>query len=190
MDKFTNLKKISDKEKKKELSSILFENEYVKVKDYEGWTIIEESDCVVCIPILMDSNQSILREEYIPTFKKRTGNEMYITVLSGTIEKGESPEETLKRELKEEAGIILRDNLNITFENRLFMTKGNMSYYHLCLLPLYLNDFTETYASGDGSKAEKMSRTVKVNNYNLDNLIINDTITELMIMKLKNFIDI
>lgn len=187
MEKFSKIKQKKEKEGKRELNSILFEDEHLKVKDYEGWTIIEEPDCIVCVPILMDSNQVILREEYIPTYKKRIGNDMFITVLSGTVDKGESPQETLRRELKEEAGIILRDNYPISFD-RYFMTKSNNAYYHTCLLLLYLNDFKETYASGDGSKAERLSKSVKVDFNNLNAIITNDTITELMLMKLKNFI--
>jgi 8-oxo-dGTP pyrophosphatase MutT (NUDIX family) len=138
----------------------------------------------------MDHNQVVLRKEYIPSYKKRNDIEYYLHVISGTIEEDESKEECLKRELIEEAGIVIRDSVPITFESPLFVSKGCNSQYHICILPLYIDDYYEVEAKGDGSKSEKLSNSVKVYNYNISELEASDTITELCLMKIKQNIDI
>jgi hypothetical protein len=102
MEKFSKLKPKSEFSEPND--EILFSNKYMKVINFEDWTIIKESDFVVCIPYLIESNQIILRHEYIPTFKYVDGQEYHVTVLSGGIEVGETPERALLRELEEEAG--------------------------------------------------------------------------------------
>ncbi|CAG7579809.1 MAG: NADH pyrophosphatase [uncultured marine phage] len=186
MKKFTKI----SKNKKKKGDNVLWTNDWVKVVAFEDWTIIEGSDCVVCVPILMDENQVVLRHEYIPTYKKKDGKGYYLSIVAGTIEKGETPEECLRRELVEEAGIVLRDNFPIVFEDSLYLSKGCNSKYNICILPLYRDDFYETYAKGDGSRAEKLSKSVKVNEYNLENLKGSDVITELMLMKVRKHLNL
>jgi len=186
MEKFSNLRKKKTSKKDKPL----YENDWIKVVKFEDWTIVEGTDSIICVPILMDSNQVVLRREYIPSYKKRSHDEYYLHVISGTVEEGESHEECLRRELEEEAGIVLRDSVTPTFEKPLFMSKSGTSQYHICMLPLYKDDYYEIEAKGDGSKSEKLSNSVKVYNYNIDDLESSDTITELCLMKLKDYIDV
>jgi len=180
MEKFT---KILKKKNKKE-DPILWSNDWVKIVKFDGWTIVEGDDSVVCVPVLIDDNQVVFRQEYIPTYKKKDGSDLHLHVISGTIEKDETNEECLRRELIEEAGFVLRDNIPIVFEDPLYVSKGCNSRYHICILPLSRDDYYETHAKGDGSKAEKFSKSVKVNQYNIDSLKASDTITELMLMKI------
>lgn len=188
MEKFTKLKpKPEFKEDKEE---ILFSNKYIKVVNFEDWTVVKESDFVVCIPYLIETNQIILRHEYIPTFKMVDGQEYHVTVLSGTIERGESPETTLLRELEEEAGIVLDPNYKIEFLKPLFVSKGNASKYYPCLLQLTETQYQEVIAKGDGSKAEKMSKSVKVDTKYLNNINSSDLITEYMVDKMKEYLNI
>lgn len=183
MDKFSNIKPAPK-------ADIAFDNEYIKVINYEDWSFVSEKDMIICIPYLIEYNQFIVRQEYIPTFKYASGQEMYLTVLSGSIESGEKPEDCLKRELEEEAGIVLRDKFPIDFLNPLFVSKGNTAKYYCCILPLSENDYHETYAKTDGSASEKRSKCVKVNTKYINQIISTDCITELMIMKLKNYLNI
>ena len=186
MEKFTKM----SKKKKKKGDNILWTNDWVKVVKYEDWTIVEGNDSIVCVPILVDENQVVLRHEYIPTYKKKDGKEYYLNVLAGTIDEGETPEQCLRRELVEEAGIVLRESVPITFEAPLYVSKGCNTQYHICILPLYRDDYYETHAKGDGTRAEKLSKSVKVNMYNMEDLIASDTITELMLMKVKKHLNL
>lgn len=185
MEKFTKLRKKKVKEDKP-----LYQDDWIKVIKFEDWTMVEGTDSIVCVPILMDNNQVVLRREYIPSYKKRNGDEYYLHVISGTIEEGESKEECLRRELVEEAGIVLRDNVSVSFEDPLFMSKGCINQYNICILPLYIDDYYEVEAKGDGSRAEKLSNSVKVYNYNISDLEASDVITELCLMKIKQIIKI
>ena len=161
MEKFTKLKPKSEFTEPKD--NVLYSNKYMKVIDFEDWTIIKESDFVVCIPYLIESNQIILRHEYIPTFKYVDGQDFHITVLSGGIELGESPERAILRELEEEAGIVVSPEFKIEFMKPLFVSKGNASKYHPCIIQLTERDYHEVMAKGDGSEAEKKSQSVKTN---------------------------
>ena len=187
MEKFTKLRPKSEFTEDKE--DILFSNKYMKVINYEDWTVIKESDFVVCIPYLIDSNQMILRHEYIPTFKMVDGQELHITVLSGGIEKGETPERAILRELEEEAGIVVDPDFKVEFMKPLFISKGNASKYYPCIIQLTERQYHEVIAKGDGSEAEKKSQSVKVDVKYLNSVNASDVITEYMILKLKDYLN-
>ena len=89
MKKFTKIR-ISDKKTKKK-SDVLYSDDYVKLISYEGWSMISERDLVIVLPYLIESNELILRYEYIPTFKYVDGQEYHVTMLSGGIEDNETP---------------------------------------------------------------------------------------------------
>jgi 8-oxo-dGTP pyrophosphatase MutT (NUDIX family) len=161
----------------------------VKVINYEDWTVIKESDFVVCIPYLIDSNQIILRHEYIPTFKMVDGQEFHITILSGGIEQGETPERAILRELEEEAGIVVEPDYKVEFMKPLFVSKGNASKYYPCIIQLTERQYHEVIAKGDGSVAEKKSQSVKVDAKYLNSINASDVITEYMILKLKEYLN-
>ena len=188
MEKFSKLKPKTDFVEDKE--DIVYSNDYVKVINFEDWTIVKESDFVVCIPYLIDSNQIILRHEYIPTYKYVDGQDYHITVLSGGIEVGETPERALLRELEEEAGIIVSPDYKVEFMKPLFVSKGNASKYHPCIIQLTERDYHEVVAKGDGSEAEKKSQSVKVDVKYLNSINASDLITEYMIQQMKDYFNI
>jgi 8-oxo-dGTP pyrophosphatase MutT (NUDIX family) len=188
MEKFTKLKPKTEFTETKD--DILFSNKYMKVINYEDWTIIKESDFVVCIPYLIDSNQIILRHEYIPTFKMVDGQEFHITVLSGGIELGESPERAILRELEEEAGIVVSPEYKIEFMKPLFVSKGNASKYHPCIIQLTERDYHEVIAKGDGSEAEKKSQSVKIDAKYINSINSSDLITEYMVQQMKSYLNL
>jgi 8-oxo-dGTP pyrophosphatase MutT (NUDIX family) len=188
MEKFTKLKPKTDFVEDKE--NVVYSNDYVKVINFEDWTIIKESDFVVCIPYLIDSNQIILRHEYIPTYKYVDGQDFHITILSGGIESGETPERAILRELEEEAGIVVSPEFRVEFMKPLFISKGNASKYHPCIIQLTERDYHEVVAKGDGSEAEKKSQSVKVDIKYLNSINASDLITEYMIEKMKDYLNI
>ncbi len=185
MQVFSKIKPNSDTVTDKD--EVLFKNDYLSVIDYEGWGIIKESDFVVCIIYLIEENQFLLRHEYIPTFKYVDGQEYHITVLSGGIKKGESPTKSLLREIEEEAGIVIRPDFKIEFLKPLFISKGHASKYHPAIITLTERDYHEVIPTGDGSKEEKMSQTVKLDMKYINAVNSSDLITEYMIEKFKDY---
>ena len=185
MEKFSNIKKSRRKRKSDEP---IWSNNWLSVKEENKYTYIEERDSVVCIPILMERNEIILRVEDIPPFNIRDNRKEHLTVISGTIEDTERPVDTLRRELTEEAGLILRDNMPLTIIKELFVSKSSNKKFHLSILPLYETDYQETKAKGDGSIYEKNSRAVKVNINNINPLLPSDIITELLLNYVQDFL--
>jgi 8-oxo-dGTP pyrophosphatase MutT (NUDIX family) len=187
MEKFS---KLDSKKPKKIKDEILFDNGYVKLIDYEGWSIVQESDLIVCIPYFIESNQFLVRYEYIPTFKYVEGKEYHVTVLSGGIEDGESTENALFREIEEEAGIVINEDYKPDALKPLFINKGHTNKYHGYILPLSEKDYHEVIPTGDGSEAERLSKSVKVDAKYIDSLNTSDLITDYMILKLKEYLNI
>jgi len=186
MDKFSKIKEEEVKSEK----DVLYSDDYMSIVRFEDWSVLEEPDLVICVPIIIEYNQFIIRQEYIPSYKLSEGKEFHITVLSGTIDENETPEQALKRELEEEAGIVLRDNFEFNFESPIFKSKTSSSKYHICILPLSESDYHEVSPTGDGSASEKVSKSVKVNIKHINSIIPSDTITQLMIYKVKEYLNV
>lgn len=188
MNKFSKLK--PEQNLTKQEDDILFQNDYLKVLNYEDWTMISERDGIICIPYLIETNQIIVREEYIPSYKYATGQEYHLALIGGGIEMGETPEEALLRELQEEGGIVLRDDFRIEFDKPLFIGKHCSARYYPCILTLTENDYHEVMIKGDGTKFEDMSRTGKIDVKYLNSLNSSDVVTELMLEKLKRHLNL
>jgi 8-oxo-dGTP pyrophosphatase MutT (NUDIX family) len=188
MDKFSKLKpKTIDDKKDKEL----FSKGALKIIEFEDWNIVKTKDCIICIPILIETNQVVLRHEYIPTFKYVDGREYHATIVAGGIEPGEDPKTALLRELEEEAGIVLREDYDDFEELKpFFLTKGSANKAYPFLLPLNERDYQEVLAKGDGSKAESMSKSVKIDIKYLDSVDFSDLASAYMVMKAKEYLNL
>lgn len=189
MEKFSKLRPKNDFNEPDE--DIVYQDDKLKIVKFEDWSIIKEKDCIVCIPYLIESNQMVLRYEYIPTFKYVDGQEYHATLVCGGIETGESPKMALLRELEEEAGIVLREDFTIEEELKpLFISKGHTNKYYPFILPLNERDYHEVIAKGDGSEEESKSKSVKVDVKYINSVNSSDLITDYMLMKLKEYLNL
>lgn len=191
MDKFTNLKDkiiIPDEE-------VLFKGKHLDVLKYKDTEILDNKDKVVILPYFRDEATILMRLEYTPAYQyknrdksnlKRVTN--YLTVMTGTIEDNETPEQAIRRELYEEGGIVINNLYPFEVEGPVFANKYGTGQLYICLLELPVNTYRQTKPPTDGSKHEKLSKSIRVSIGDIKQIVNNDLITKYMIEKLKNII--
>ena len=187
MKRFSSLKPKNDFDDGKD--KVLYSDNNFKIIQFEDWSLIKDRDIAICIPYLVETNQIILRQEYIPTFKYVDGQEYHVTLVGGGIEIGENPDIAMVRELEEEAGLVLREDFKLEPLKPLFMTKGCVNKYYPYIIPLTERDYHEIIAKGDGSKAESLSKSVRVDVKWINSLNTSDLITDYMLMKVKEYLN-
>lgn len=188
MEKFSKMKDIDLFKDPKDEE--LYDDLHLKVIKYEDWSIIKQKDYVVCIPYLIESNQFIMRYEYIPTFKYVDGQEYHITLVGGGLEIGETPDVSIIRELEEEAGIVLREDFQLEPLKPMFISKGSTNKVFAYIIPLHERDYHEVIAKGDGTKHEAMSKSVKIDAKFIASVQASDIITDYMLIKLKEYMNL
>jgi hypothetical protein len=189
MKKFSKIKpknEFEDESKEK----VLYSDDAIKVIEYDNWSIIKEKDLVVCIPYLIEKNEFILRYEYIPTYFLTDGQEYHATVVGGQVENGEAIETAMLRELEEEAGIVVNEGYKLDALKPLYISKGLTSKYHPFIIPLNEREYNTITPTGDGSQVEKMSKSVNVNCKHIDSIKTSDLITDYMLLKLKEYMNL
>jgi hypothetical protein len=186
MKKFTSLNRNTSVKKEKEP---IYQDDHLKITEFEDWKIIDQPDVVVAIIYLMDEGVFILRHEYIPTFKFKEGQDYHLTLVGGGIEKGETPEKALFREIEEEAGIVIRDDFQLEFMKPLYLMKGSTCQVHPSLVVLNSGDYHEVIAKGDGSRIEKISKSVKIDEKYITKVNCSDLITQYMLDQLKKYLN-
>ena len=86
-------------------------------------------------------------------------------------------------------GRNLREDFKLEEMKPLFMTKGTANKYYPYILTLTERDYHEVIAKGDGSKAEDISKSVKVDVKYIKSLNPSDLITDYMLMKIKEYLN-
>lgn len=190
MEKFTN---IEDKPfVNEDQEDILFNGKHLDIINYKDTEILKIKDKVAILPYFRDEGQFLMRQEYLPSyqFKNKSNLELrritnYLTLITGTIDEGETPEQTIRRELYEEAGLVLNNMFQFEIEGPYFTQKYSTGQVWTCLLELPVNYYKQIKPPTDGSKSEKLSNNVRVSIADVDEIVKNDILTKLMIDKLK-----
>ncbi len=158
---------------------LLFDSGHLKMMDINDWHFIDEQSMVICIPYFQEQNKILLRYEEIPPFTYKYPHiDKFITVMSETMEPGETPEQTLIRGLKEEFGIELVNSVKPEIMNPIFSNKGCTAQYNICILPLMNLDYTLNTPTTDGSAFEKRAKSVEVHLSELNNVVLYDLVSK------------
>jgi len=187
MEKFTQIKDkpvIPDEE-------ILFNGKYLDVVEYKETEILKGHDCVAILPYFRDEATFLMRLEYLPAYqyKNREAPNLrnvtnYLTVITGGIEKSETPEQTIRRELYEEGGIVLNNLYPFEIEGPFFTDKYSTNQLYICFLELPVNTYRQMKPPTDGSKNEKLSKCIRVSIADVNQIVNNDLVTKCLITKL------
>jgi 8-oxo-dGTP pyrophosphatase MutT (NUDIX family) len=188
-EKFTNIEKFGPP---KSVEEIKYKGEYLNVVSYKNYEIVSEPHMVIILPYLRDEGYLLLMHEYIPTYqyfykdsRDYRGITNFVTIVSGTIEKDETMENCVRRELYEETGIVLSNMYKVEMDKHLFVSKGNVAQYHTCIVELRYNDFKLVPPKTDGSLEEKKSSVIKISLGDLNEIRTHDLITDYMLTKFK-----
>jgi len=188
MDKFSKVQTVEIGSDESELYS----SNHIEVIQYKDGEVIKEKDTVAILPYFKYEGTLIMLSDYIQAYQyrnkdvqslKRVTN--YLSVITGCIEEGESVEKAIRRELYEEGGVILSNLFDIEFTGPFFKSKSHSSQIYFCILELNVNDYKQTVPPGDDSKSEKLSKTIKVSLGDIDQLKVNDVITQNLLLMLK-----
>lgn len=131
---------------------------------------MHENDGVFILPILNDKIG--IRLEYCPPYFVKSKNEkLYYTVISGTIDNNQSKLQTIIKELKEEAGIKVK-NFKILY-SKLNIPECKSNTRRINIFIIKLIDYDLVKAIGDGTLYEKKSKTLFVTLDELENIVKN-----------------
>lgn len=187
MEKFTQIK---DKPVIPE-DEVLFNGGHIDIIKYKDTEILQCKDSVAIIPYFRDEATFLMRLEYTPAYQYKNRDKSnlkkitnYLTVVTESIEDGETPEQTIRRGLYEECGLVLNNLYPFELEGPFFTEKFNTSQVWVCLLELPVNSYRQIKPPTDGSKNEKLSKNIRVSIGDINSIVNNDLISKYLISKL------
>jgi len=124
-----------------------------------GYESVHEADMVLCLPFV--DGKYIIRKEVCPAYTVKSsrpgedGESKFWTMVSGTVDEGETPLQTLKREMGEETPVLPQRIRVVHRREKIPFVKSTTqrtSIYHFEVL-----EYDQTQAEGDGSRVESQS---------------------------------
>jgi 8-oxo-dGTP pyrophosphatase MutT (NUDIX family) len=188
MEKFTQIKDtpiIPEDE-------VLFNGNHLDIIKYKDTEILQTKDKVAILPYFRDEATFLMRLEYTPAYMyKNRGTNLrnitnYLTVITGGIDEGETPEQTIRRELYEEGGIVLNSMFQFDVQGPYFTDKFGTSQIWICFLELPVNTYRQVKPPTDGSKHEELSKCIRVSIGDINQIVNNDLLSKYLIDKLIN----
>ena len=188
MEKFTQ---IQDKPIIPE-EEILYKGKHLDMIKYKDTEILQIGDKIAILPYFKDEATFLMRLEYLTAYQYRNRDKVnlkritnYLNVITGTIEENETPEQTIRRELYEEGGIILNNLYQFDIEGPFFVQKYSIGQVYTCLLELPVNTYRQIKPPTDGSDNEKMSKCIRISLGDINQIVNNDIVSKYLVTKLK-----
>lgn len=183
MEKFTEIPPEQDN-----TPEILYDGTHKKIAKIEDWEVnYYTNDSIIVLPYLEDTMEIVMRREVIPPYKYIDSQEKHLVCVAGSMEDGETAEETLYRELYEETGLVTKTNYDRLKKWRsIFSNKSSTMTTHMFFMPLRQHEYDEVVAPTDGSKYEKLADNVKIHISQISRIVPADTISSLCIEYFKN----
>lgn len=132
-------------------------------------------DGVFVLPIIGD--KFIIRKEFCPPYMIKDDHDeprKFYTVVSGGIEEGEDPEQTMLRELKEETGFVLKDDYDVLYHKKMPFGKGHDVWGHFYIIKV--SSYDRIPIENDGSEYEDKSDSLVVNVDRMEQIMDEDNV--------------
>lgn len=189
MEKFTQIKDTPIVPE----DEVLFNGKHLDIIKYKDTEILQSHDQVVFIPYFRDEATFLMRLEYTPAYMYKNRENIalrkitnYLTVFTGTIEKGETPEQAIRRELYEEGGVVLNNLFQFDIEGPYFIDKYMVNQMYICLIELPVNTYRQIKPPTDHSDKEKLSKCIRVSIGDIHQIVNNDLISKYLVDKIIN----
>jgi len=188
MEKFSQIK---DKPIVPE-EEVLYNGKYLDMIQYKDTEILKIKDKVAILPYFSDEATFLMRLEYITAYQYKNRDKTnlrkitnYLTVITGTMEEGETPEQTIRRELYEEGGIVMNNMYQFQVEGPFFLQKYSTGQIWVCLMELPVNTYRQIKPPTDGTEKERLSKNIRVSVADINQIVNNDLVSKYLITKLK-----
>lgn len=170
----------------------IFKGNKINVFQNKETEWIKTNDKVFILPYIVSENCFLLRNEPVTPYisKNKNTKTLYLTAIGGNMLNNETPQQTLKRKLYDDCGILLSDMYDIKIEGPFFYSKISEDQYYISILVLNPNDYRTTFTQVPQTDYDKQSMLLKIKINDINNILITDLYTTYMLEKLKNTLNI